>query len=177
MSGQVTRTLTFVYRTKHYVLTATVGIVREMGKQGKSKHAMHSFLVIWTIGPLQLRVLWLNFITTFITARTAPIKLGQTQKQNTPLERANQNKQVDQLLESYTKVSQSTINLKIVIIIRFCMADNWQGLPVHHTNPYLKDNFQNDGTSHSGGSRIFERGVAGVERWRRQSPSAVGASS
>ena len=27
----------------------------------------------------------------FITDRTAPIKLGQTQKQNTPLERANQN--------------------------------------------------------------------------------------
>ena len=27
----------------------------------------------------------------FITDRTAPIKLGQTKKQSTPLERANQN--------------------------------------------------------------------------------------
>ena len=29
-------------------------------------------------------------VEAFITDRTAPIKLGQTQKQNTPLERANQ---------------------------------------------------------------------------------------
>ena len=43
---------------------------------------------------------------------------------------------MDQLSDSYTKVSRSAINLKIAIIIRFCMADelNGQTLPVHHTN-------------------------------------------
>ena len=46
----------------------------------------------------------------------------------------------------YTKVSRSVINLKIVIIIRFCMPDELNGhaLPVHHTKP---SNFQNDSTS------------------------------
>ena len=42
-----------------------------------------------------------------------------------------------------------TINLKIGIIIRFCMADelNGQALPVHHTKPYKYYNFQNAGAS------------------------------
>ena len=37
----------------------------------------------------------------------------------------------------------SAINLKIAIIIRFCMADelNGQALPIHHTNPHKKYNF------------------------------------
>ena len=48
-----------------------------------------------------------------------------------------------------TPVSRSAINLKFVIIIRFCMADelNRQALPIHHTNPYKNYNFQNEGTS------------------------------
>ena len=48
--------------------------------------------------------------------------------------------------ESYTKVSRSAINLKIVVFIRFCMANelNGQGLPVHHTQPYKNWNFQKD---------------------------------
>ena len=52
-------------------------------------------------------------------------------------------------VEMKFKVSRSAINLKIAIIIRFCMADelNGQALPVHHTNPYKNYNFQNDGTS------------------------------
>ena len=55
---------------------------------------------------------------------------------------------MNQLSDSYTKVSRSAINLKIAIIIRFCMADELNGhaLPVHHTNPYKNYNFQNDGT-------------------------------
>ena len=47
-----------------------------------------------------------------ITDRTAPIKLGQTQKQNT---------------------SRSAINLKIAIIIRFCMAHELTGMPCPYT--------------------------------------------
>ena len=56
---------------------------------------------------------------------------------------------MDQLSESYTKLLRSAINLKIAIIIRFCMTDelNGQALPAHHTNPYKNYNFQNDGTS------------------------------
>ena len=61
---------------------------------------------------------------------------------------------MDQLSDSYTKVSRSAINLKIAIIIRFCMADepmadelNGHALPVHQTNPYKNYNCQNhDGT-------------------------------
>ena len=59
--------------------------------------------------------------------RSAPIMLGQTQKYNTPLERANQNYYVDQFAKSETKVSWSTINLEIVVFIRFCMANDWTG--------------------------------------------------
>ena len=53
------------------------------------------------------------------------------------------------LSESYTKVSRSAINLKIVVFIRFCMADklNGQGLPVRHTEPCENRNFQNDSAS------------------------------
>ena len=34
---------------------------------------------------------------------------------------------MDQLSESYTKVSRNAINLEIVIIIRLCMADELNG--------------------------------------------------
>ena len=64
---------------------------------------------------------------------------------------------MDQLSESYTKVWRSAINLKIAII-RFCMADelNGQALPVHHTKPYKKYNFQIDGTSRCFGLRLWK---------------------
>ena len=44
-------------------------------------------------------------------------------------------------------MSESETTLKIVLFIRFCMADklNGQGLPVRHTKPYKNWNFQNDG--------------------------------
>ena len=58
--------------------------------------------------------------------------------------------------ESQTKVSRR--NLKIAIITRFCMADelNGQALPVHHTKPYKKYNFQIDGTSRCFGLRLWK---------------------
>ena len=80
--------------------------------------------------------------------RTAPVKLRQAQKQNTPLERANQNHKWTNC-QSYTKMSQKAINLTIAISMRFCMADelNGQALSIHHTNPYINYNSQNGGTS------------------------------
>ena len=55
--------------------------------------------------------------------RTAAFKLGHADTHTkTPLERANPNYSVWTNYQSYTKVSQSTINLKIVVFIRFCVA-------------------------------------------------------
>ena len=83
---------------------------------------------------------------TFITDMTAPTKLGHKHKNK---DTNSKGWSVDQFSESQTSVSRSAIILKIVIIIRCCMADelNRQALPVHHTKPYKNYNFRNDGTS------------------------------
>ena len=67
--------------------------------------------------------------------RTAHIKLGRTQKQNTPLERANL---ISGPLVRVIHQSIAKRHLKIAIIIRFWMADelNGKALSVHHTKPY-----------------------------------------
>ena len=77
---------------------------------------------------------------------TAPIKLGPKQKNE---DTTGKGWLADQFSESQTEVLRSTIILKIVIFIRFCMADelNGQALPLHHTSPYKNYNFQNDGTA------------------------------
>ena len=78
---------------------------------------------------------------------TAPIKLGG------PKHKTKDTTDWKELLsgpESKTKVSRSTVILKIAIFRRFCMTDelNGQALAVHHTKPYtLSYHFQSDGTS------------------------------
>ena len=51
------------------------------------------------------------------------------------------------------KVSRSAINLKAVVFIRFCTADNLsrQGSPIRHKKRYKNINFQNDGASRYSG--------------------------
>ena len=60
--------------------------------------------------------------------------------------------------ESYNIVTQRAINLKIVVFIRFCMADklNGQRLPVHRTEPYINGHFQNDGASRYFGGWLWQ---------------------
>ena len=79
-------------------------------------------------------------LQTFIMDRTAHIKLGRTQKQNTPLERANL---ISGPLVRVIHQSIAKRHLKIAIIIRFWMADelNGKALSVHHTKPYKNYNF------------------------------------
>ena len=50
----------------------------------------------------------------------APVKLGPKHKN---MDTTGKGWKADQLSESETKVSWSTIILKIAIVIRFCMAD------------------------------------------------------
>ena len=78
--------------------------------------------------------------------------LGQTQTQNTPLQRANLNKEVRQLSESYTKVSRRAISLEIVIIVRFCVSVELNGKPCQFTvQNFIKIAliFKNNGISRS----------------------------
>ena len=92
---------------------------------------------------------------------TAPIKLDPKHKNK---ETTGKGWSVDQFSESYTKVLRSTIILKITITIRFCMADelNGQALPVQHTNPYKRYNFQNDGTSRYFGLWLWKLAKLGL---------------